>query len=161
MSERKKDSSRASPPQGAFSTQRGESRPPVKSDAPKLPSGLGVSLFPPNTGPPPGSEEVVLDDIAKNAPMRPPTSSFPPPLGQSEGHDAWTTERMSRQSTVPPVRKEEVDRLREMAVRSRACAPSQSRATVTVTRSTWSIARGLRNSSTRSAKWRSSTRSMI
>jgi hypothetical protein len=83
-----------------------------------LPSGLGVSLFPPNTGPPPGSEEVVLDDIAKNAPVRQPTSSFPPPLGQSEGHDAWTTERMSRQSTVPPVRKEEVDRLREMAVRS-------------------------------------------
>src|SRR4029079_8776684 len=36
----------------------------------------------------------------------------------SEGHDAWTVDRMSRQSTVPPVRSEEVDRLRELAVRS-------------------------------------------
>ena len=47
----------------------------------------------------------VLADIAANAPRSPPpTSSFPPPLGQSEGHDAWTVDRMSRQITVPPVR---------------------------------------------------------
>jgi hypothetical protein len=82
-----------------------------------LPSGLGVSLFPPTSGPPPGAEEVVLDDIAGNQKPR-PRSSFPPPLGQTEGHDAWTLDRMSRQSTVPPVRSEEVDRLRELATRS-------------------------------------------
>lgn len=83
-----------------------------------MPSGLGVSLFPPTSGPPPGSEEVVLADIAANTSRSPPISSFPDALGQSEGHDAWTVDRMSRQSTVPPVRSEEVDRLRELAVRS-------------------------------------------
>jgi hypothetical protein len=45
-----------------------------------------------------------------------PRSSFPPPLGQAEGHDAWTVEHMHRQSTVPPVRHDDVDRLRELAV---------------------------------------------
>jgi hypothetical protein len=75
-----------------------------------------VSLFPPPSGPPPGAEEVVLEELAKNAPSRSP--STPPPLSQTEGHDAWTLERMSRQSTVPPGRTEEVDRLRELATRS-------------------------------------------
>ena len=130
MSKREKDPS-TKPPQGAFSSDRSKAPPPQaaprvprpepepeKQDEQRLPSGLGVSLFPPNTGPPPGSEEVVLADIAANDARRPGTSSFPPPLGQSEGHDAWTVERMSRQSTVPPVRSEEVDRLRELAVRS-------------------------------------------
>jgi hypothetical protein len=74
-------------------------------------------LFPPTSGPPPGAEEIVLQEIDANALTR-ARSSFPPPLGQSEGHDAWTSERMSRQSTVPPVRTEEVDRLRELSVRS-------------------------------------------
>jgi hypothetical protein len=64
-----------------------------------------------------GAEEVVLEELGKNAPLR-SSSSFPAPLGQSEGHDAWTVERMSRQSTVPPVHSDEVDRLRERAVRS-------------------------------------------
>jgi hypothetical protein len=116
------------PPQGAFSSDRkrpprgGSAKPPgddpktKETEAQRLPAGL-ASLFPPTSGPPPGSEEVVLADIAANAARRLP-SSYPPPLGQSEGHDAWTVERMSRQSTVPPVRSEEVDRLRELAVRS-------------------------------------------
>jgi hypothetical protein len=59
----------------------------------------------------------VLEELARQARSTHP-SSVPPPLGQSEGHDAWTLERMSRQSTVPPVRSEEVDRLRELATRS-------------------------------------------
>jgi hypothetical protein len=74
-------------------------------------------LFEPQSGPPPGAGEVVIDEITSNAPGN-PGSPFPDSLGQSEGHDAWTLERMSRQSTVPPVRSEEVDRLRELATRS-------------------------------------------
>ena len=118
MSDRKKEPT-GSPPQGAFSSQRARTspQPSQKSDAPKLPSGLGASMFPPTSGPPPGAEEVVLEEIDQNAVPR-AHSSFPPPLGQSEGHDAWTSERMHRQSTVPPVRTEEVDRLRELSVRS-------------------------------------------
>jgi len=61
-------------------------------------------------------EAVVLEDVDENTPDR-PLSGFPPPLGMSEGHDAWTLERMSRQSTVPPTRSDEVDRLRELAQR--------------------------------------------
>jgi hypothetical protein len=117
------------PPQGAFSSDRSKRAadepdaelPPDDAErdtsTQRLPAGLGASLFPPTSGPPPGSEEVVLADIAANAARR-PSSNAPPPLGHNEGHDAWTVERMSRQSTVPPVRSEEVDRLRELAVRS-------------------------------------------
>jgi hypothetical protein len=68
-----------------------------------------------------GIEEAVLQDIAANTADR-ASSSDPPPLGQAEGHDAWTLERMSRQSTVPPVRNEDVDRLRQMTMR-RSDAP--------------------------------------
>ena len=119
MTRRRDKEPSARPPQGAFSAQKpSRSQAPNKDGAQRLPSGLGVSMFPPSSGPPPGSEEVVLADIAANASRTPPSSSFPPPLGQSEGHDAWTVERMSRQSTVPPVRSEEVDRLRELSVRS-------------------------------------------
>jgi hypothetical protein len=117
VSKQKKDVSN-SPPRGAFSPRVGKGSPTAtKSEGPKLPSGLGVSLFPPASGPPVGAEEVVLEDLAQN-PIARTGSSFPPPLGHSEGHDAWTLERMSRQSTVPPVRSEEVDRLRELATRS-------------------------------------------
>jgi hypothetical protein len=47
-----------------------------------------------------------------------PVSNMPPPLGHNEGHDAWTSERMNRQSTIPPIRVEDVDRLRELSTRS-------------------------------------------
>jgi hypothetical protein len=50
-------------------------------------------------------------------------SSFPPPLGVSEEHDAWTLEHVQRQSTVPPVRTEEVDRLREISAHSEDSQP--------------------------------------
>jgi hypothetical protein len=122
----KKDPS-SKTPQGAFSLDRGKAAPDEaelsfedladEADAKHSPTGLEADLFPPNSGPPPGSEEVVLADIAANAGPR-PSSNAPPPLGQSEGHDAWTVEHMSRQSTVPPERSDEVDRLRELAVRS-------------------------------------------
>jgi hypothetical protein len=47
----------------------------------------------------------------------PPTARGPlaPPRVPREGHDAWTTERMSRQSTIPPVRRDDFDRLRELS----------------------------------------------
>jgi hypothetical protein len=82
----------------------------------KPPSAL--FSFPPEE-PTHGAEEVVLEDIAQNTSERGP-SSFPPPLGQAEGHDAWTMERMQKQSTVPPVHTEDVDRLRQL---SRATMP--------------------------------------
>jgi hypothetical protein len=122
---RNKDPS-ALPPRGAFSS-RGAKSPPSEG---AQRSGAGGSeshgdshpaeledLFPPQSGPPPGAGEVVLEELTANAERREP-SGFPNSLGQSEGHDAWTLERMSRQSTVPPVRSEEVDRLRELATRS-------------------------------------------
>lgn len=120
MAARGKDPS-TKPPHGAFSSRPGGSRPQApaadETAEQKLPAGLGASLFPQNSGPPPGADAVVLDNLARNE-HRKSSSQFPSPLGQSEGHDAWTVERMSRQSTVPPVRSEEVDRLRELAVRS-------------------------------------------
>ena len=118
MTTDKKDG-KGKPPQGAFSGSAprvavppSPPKPPVSAPLPPI----GASLFPPASGPPPGSGEVVLGELPP--PPRRSTSSFPDPLGQSENHDAWTLERMSRQSTVPPVRSEEVDRLRELAMRS-------------------------------------------
>jgi hypothetical protein len=121
---RKKDG-KGGPPQGAFSAGAGKAAPKSaepeeqpKPEAAPAPSGLGFStLFPPGSGPPPGSGEVVLGDLPPEKPQR-TSSSFPEALGERESHDAWTLERMSRQSTVPPVRSEEVDRLRELAMRS-------------------------------------------
>ena len=57
---------------------------------------------------------MVLGEIESNTKERSP-SSLPAPLGQSEEHDAWTMDRLSRQSTVPPVRHDDVDRLRRMS----------------------------------------------
>jgi hypothetical protein len=72
--------------------------------------------------PPPRSKYAHLDEIQDefdDFETTPPggelPSSLPPPLGQSEGHDAWTVDRMSRQSTVPPERRDDVDRLRELS----------------------------------------------
>lgn len=117
MTTRKKDGKPA-PPQGAFSSGRSKPvTPPAAPERPASAPAITPSLFPPASGPPPGAGEVVLAELPPAAPRK-STSSFPDPLGQSESHDAWTLERMSRQSTVPPVRSEEVDRLRELAMRS-------------------------------------------
>lgn len=67
-----------------------------------------------------GAEELVFEDD----PHEEPTARGPlPPLGQAEGHDAWTLDRMSRQSTVPPVRRDDFDRLREMSAMPLGDAP--------------------------------------
>jgi hypothetical protein len=78
--------------------------------------------FPPDTETT-GSEEVVLADIAANLPRHRPSSSFPPPLSDAEGHDAWTLGRMSRQSTVPPAQNEEMERLRALSARLTQAPP--------------------------------------
>lgn len=108
------------PPSGAFGSsaktretpRRAETtaplQPPLAADAyrPRI-------SFPPTSEFPQGAEELVFE----NDPHEEPTARgpLPPPLGQSEGHDAWTMDRMSRQSTVPPVRRDDVDRLRELS----------------------------------------------
>jgi hypothetical protein len=105
---------RPNPPQGAFSSRehRGEPvlprRPAAEQTPPVADEGSTV------TPRPQAYEEMVLDDIEANPGERTP-SSLPPPLGHSEGHDAWTVDRLSRQSTVPPVRRDDVDRLRELS----------------------------------------------
>jgi len=69
------------------------------------------------------AEEVVLDEIDANAGER-PHDSHPPPLGYAEGHDAWSAERISRQSTVPPQAEADVRRLRELSAHRLSEMPS-------------------------------------
>jgi hypothetical protein len=64
--------------------------------------------------PPRGADELVFEDFDAGDEVT-AKSSLPSPLGQSEGHDAWTLDRLSRQSTVPPVRRDDFDRLRELS----------------------------------------------
>jgi hypothetical protein len=123
VSERSKSQGNKPPPQGAFSSgskrpaSPGSEQPDPRSSDPSV----SISFPPEDSNPPLGAEEVVLQDIAENSSRRRAhTSSFPPPLGQAEGHDAWTLERMSRQSTVPPVRADEVDRLLVLSGRGSA-----------------------------------------
>lgn len=107
------------PPQGAFSSGArypAVSPPPEDAD-PELELDAAPVSFPPDLQSDAGSEEVVLADIAANQPKMRPSSSFPPPLGHAEAHDAWTLGRMSRQSTVPPPEASEVDRLRALSAR--------------------------------------------
>lgn len=115
------------PPQGAFSSgARYPAVQPPSDDDPEIEiEGAPVS-FPPDLPNTSGSEEVVLADIAANQPRVRPSSSFPPPLGQAEGHDAWTLGRMSRQSTVPPPQAAEVDRLRALSARIGARADARN-----------------------------------
>jgi hypothetical protein len=109
-------------PSGAFgprakspeAPRRVETTVPVQ---PKLSPGPRIS-FPPTSEFPQGAEELVFEDGPHDGPdpHEEPTARAPiPPLGQAEGHDAWTMDRMSRQSTVPPVRRDDVDRLRELS----------------------------------------------
>ena len=113
------------PPQGAFSSsgRYPAVKPPLPlplhdDDEPEIEIEGAPLSFPPDLQNTAGSEEVVLADIVANQPRARPSSSFPPPLGQAEGHDAWTLGRMSRQSTVPPPQAAEVDRLRALSARS-------------------------------------------
>jgi hypothetical protein len=112
-------------PQGAFSSSARYPavRPPETDDEPELELDGSPVSFPPDLQNTEGSEEVVLADIAANQPRGRPSSSFPPPLGQAEGHDAWTLGRMSRQSTVPPPQAAEVDRLRALSAQTGSNRP--------------------------------------
>jgi hypothetical protein len=104
-------------PSGTFSGNRaGGERAPPKADPPQAERRFELPRFsfPPDTSSaPPGSQELVFEDVDHDSELPTAKSSLPSPLGQAEGHDAWTMERMSRQSTVPPVRRDDVDRLRE------------------------------------------------
>ncbi len=116
MSQKPKNRS-PSTPHGAFSGESAKPaapKPLADTERKRSLSGtlLGVSFPPPPM--PSGSDEVVLDDIQHNERDR-LSSSFPAPLGQSEEHDAWTVDRLSRQSTVPPVRHDDFDRLRQLS----------------------------------------------
>jgi hypothetical protein len=116
VAEKFKDRPDVVPPSGAFSgnrkgAERGRPvapRPESRRDAPRF-------SFPPSSDSPPlGAEELVLEELDRDE-IPTAKSSLPVPLGQAEGHDAWTMDRMSRQSTVPPVRRDDVDRLRELS----------------------------------------------
>jgi hypothetical protein len=78
-----------------------------------MPQAPRFSFPPPSASGPPGAEELVFEDLDDEIPTG--KSALPAPLGQAEGHDAWTMDRMSRQSTVPPVRRDDVDRLLELS----------------------------------------------
>ncbi len=105
------------PEPGGTPTAKSVGQPLIKKAPVHTIPGLS---FPPQTSPLPqlGADEVVLDDIEANNKAERSASSLPPPLGQSEEHDAWTLERLSRQSTVPPVRHDDVDRLRKLSAMS-------------------------------------------
>jgi hypothetical protein len=88
----------------------------------ELSPGPRISFPPASEYPNQGAEELVFEDD----PHEEPTARGPMPsaLGQAEGHDAWTLDRMSRQSTVPPVRRDDFDRLRELSALPLGEAPT-------------------------------------
>jgi hypothetical protein len=118
-------------PQGAFSAREHKPAEPVlprrPAAEPRPPAVHDVKTAPqrpPSVQFEEAAHETFGDDdepeIEEFADVKtlPPSARLPssaPPLGQSEGHDAWTVDRMSRQSTVPPERHDDVDRLRELS----------------------------------------------
>jgi hypothetical protein len=54
----------------------------------------------------PWDDELLVESPTARGPMLPAAGM---------GHDAWTTDRMSRKSTVPPVKRDDFDRLRELS----------------------------------------------
>ena len=97
-------------PRSAVVPQPAVAKPPATPQPPAAPEPITQRAAPLEQS----FEELLFDDLDPNPAAHKP-SSLPPPLGQSEGHDAWTVERLSRQSTVPPVRRDDVDRLRELS----------------------------------------------
>ena len=59
------------------------------------------------------------DEPTARGPKLPPRAAAAvtvvPTAAPGEEHDAWTMDRMSRHNTVPPVRRDEIDRLRELS----------------------------------------------
>ena len=111
MAEKAKDRP-AAPPPAPYGKAKARERgmPPEGVDT--LP-GPRIS-FPPTSERPQGAHELIFEDDDHEEPTarQPPP---PPPPPRPEGHDAWTVDRLSRQSTVPPVHRDDVDRLRELS----------------------------------------------
>lgn len=124
-------------PQGAFSAREPK---PAEPALPRRPASEerqkpGSDTTPVPTRPPSfqfdeeesfGEEEAFEEHEGETAQAPRMPSSFPP-LGQSEGHDAWTVDRLSRQSTVPPERHDDVDRLRELSALPLGDSPLDAR----------------------------------
>lgn len=101
--------------------------PPRRNSTPvggsfKLAPGPRISFPPTSDFDNRGAEELVFEDDPHEEPTA--RGPMPTPLGQAEGHDAWTLDRMSRQSTVPPVRRDDFDRLRELSALPLGEAPA-------------------------------------
>jgi hypothetical protein len=125
-----KSTDRPKLPQGLFSSREHKPAEPVlprrPAAEPKPPTVHDVQTAP-QPRPPSvrfdespdetfGNDEVTADEFVDfEDPTAGRAPSSHPPLGQAEGHDAWTVDRMSRQSTVPPERRDDVDRLRELS----------------------------------------------
>jgi hypothetical protein len=90
-------------------------RPTIPA-AVELANGSRLS-FPPTSDFPNGADALVFEEIVDDDEKEEPTARGPlaPPRMPREGHDAWSKDRVSRQSTIPPVRRDDVDRLRELS----------------------------------------------
>ena len=104
------------PASGGDNHPRAPSRP-TSPAAVELADGSRLS-FPPTSDSPSGEDELVFDEVLDLHDIQEePTARGPlaPPRVPRIGHDAWSSDRMSRQSTIPPVQREDVDRLRELS----------------------------------------------
>jgi hypothetical protein len=110
VADKPKDRPEGPPPLGA-KNPRPQPRP-ANPAAVELANGARLS-FPPTSEFPSGADALVFEEDSQEEPTA--RGPLAPPRVPGEGHDAWTTERMSRQSTIPPVRRDDFDRLREMS----------------------------------------------
>ena len=113
MADKPKDRPEA-PASGGKNNPRAQPRP-ASPAAVELANGSRLS-FPPQSDFPSGADALVFEEIVDDTEEE-PTARGPlaPPRVPREGHDAWTKDRMSRQSTIPPVRRDDFDRLRELS----------------------------------------------
>jgi hypothetical protein len=108
------------PASGAKNNIRAPLRPTLPA-AVELANGSRLTI-PPSSDYPSGADALVFEDddgfdVDVRDDQEEPTARGPlaPPRAPREGHDAWTKDRMSRQSTIPPVRRDDFDRLRELS----------------------------------------------
>jgi hypothetical protein len=123
-------------PQGTFSAREKKPAEPaaprrsVEERPPQAPADSKPTLPPTLNFEEDESETFGEDEAFAEHEETPHAARMPsslPPLGQSEGHDAWTVDRLSRQSTVPPERHDDVDRLRELSALPLGDAPLDAR----------------------------------
>ncbi|HET8932747.1 MAG TPA: hypothetical protein VFN67_04865 [Polyangiales bacterium] len=119
MADKPKDRPEGPPPAGA-KNPRPQPRP-ASPAAVELANGARLS-FPPTSDFPSGADALVFEEDGQEEPTA--RGPLAPPRVSGEGHDAWTSERMSRQSTIPPVRRDDFDRLREMSALPLADPPT-------------------------------------